>query len=133
MRTFYQSSYEKTHADVFESRISEIKFSSFNEDFDEWTIHILSMFHSRSFGFKCEVELELGDLCIKESSTHPSPPSRIFRVEDPSGLFWYVDVIPITKQFIFISDRNHTTAISAEEGITRIFNRLTNVDKRTTN
>jgi hypothetical protein len=133
MRTFYQSSYERTHADVFESRISEIKFSSFDEDFDEWTIHILSMFHSRSLGFECAVELELGDLCIKESSTHPSPPSRIFRIKEPEGLFWYVDVIPITKQFIFVADRSHTTAISVEEGIARIFNRLTNVDKRTTN
>jgi hypothetical protein len=133
MRTFYQSSYERTHVDVFESRITEIKFGPFEEDFDEWTMHILGMFHSQQLSV-AGIELEMGDLCIKESSTHPSPPSRIFRIREPEGLFWYVDIVPVTKQFTFIADKNHTWAIPAEEGIARIFNRQTNVklDKRAT-
>ena len=129
MRTIYQSSYEKTHADVFEDRISEIKFAAFQGNFDTWTEQILSMFRSRSPNTK-PLTLEMGDLCIKESPTHPAPPSRIFRVKEPDGLFWYVDVLPITKQFMFIADKKHTTAISPDEGIARLIHKQTGLDTR---
>ena len=126
MRTIYQSSYEKTHVDVFENRISEIKFEAFQPgNFDEWTQRILSMFHPKN-ALKMEpVELEIGDLCVRESPTHPAPPSRIFRIKEPEGLFWYVDIIPITKQFMFVADEKHTQAISPDEGIARLIHKQT--------
>lgn len=125
MRTIYQSSYEKTHADVFEDRISEIKFGAFQSgNFDEWTEQILWMFRPRSKNAE-SIELEMGDLCVKESPAHTAPPSRIFKVKEPEGLFWYVDVIPVRRQFMFIVDKGHTKAISPDEGIARLIHKQT--------
>jgi len=125
MRIIYQNSYEKSHADVFEARIAEINFGGYDAaDFDEWTSTVLKMFKPRSRTAK-QIAVEMGDLCIKESPTHPAPPSRIFRVRNPAGLFWYVDIIPVTKQFLFILDKEHTEAISPDEGIARLIHKQT--------
>lgn len=126
MRTIYQSSYEKTHADVFEDRIAEISFSAFQPgNLDEWTLIVLRLFNPPG---KKQVELEMGDLCVKESPTHPAPPSRIFRLKHPEDLFWYVDVIPVTRQFMFIADKEHTEAIAPDDGIARLVHAQTGLD-----
>jgi hypothetical protein len=121
MRTIYQSSYDKSHADVFEAKISEIKFGPIDPNFkyDDWTKHIINMFD--------KIELEEGDLCIKESSTNASPPSRIFRIKKPECLFWYVDVIPATRQFLFIKDKAHTQCLSPEEGIANLTREISKI------
>jgi hypothetical protein len=126
MRTIYQSSYDKSHADVFEERIADIQFEACNlAELDEWTLTIIKMLcppHKR------QASLEMGNICVKESPKHHAPPSRIFRIKEYEELFWYVDIIPATRQFLFIADKEHTQAIPPDEGIAKLIHFQTGCD-----
>lgn len=120
MRTITQASSKRPHCDVFEDLVNTagIKYDQPlppADKVDEWTRKILTMV--TSWG----VELAMGDVEIYDAE-YDAPPSRSFRVLTEGAPMKYVEIYPISEQFMYIEDEWHHNGMHPDRVLAWAFN-----------